>query len=233
MCDEALFLNASLELALGDNRMRRFAFFLALAASLTLVAPTQASSVVVAADSGGGSVNVTGTAAGATITDSGGAQITTVTPTSGPTLTGLSLPLSIGTFTITDNLGNITGSGTKTIGTGASAAIETFSITSGFVLGTNIVLDGVITAVTQNSLPGYDFSEFANPGSAIVLTIAKTGTNFGLIVNHAGTSADSAGYGVQESAGAAVPEPTSLALLGIGMAGFFTYRRLFKRTGTA
>ena len=27
----------------------------------------------------------------------------------------------------------------------------------------------------------------------------------------------------------AVPEPTSMALLGIGMASFFTYRRLFKR----
>jgi len=30
-----------------------------------------------------------------------------------------------------------------------------------------------------------------------------------------------------------IPEPTSMALLGIGMAGFFTYRRLFKRTATA
>jgi len=32
---------------------------------------------------------------------------------------------------------------------------------------------------------------------------------------------------------AIVPEPTSMALLGIGMAGFFTYRRLFKRPATA
>jgi len=32
---------------------------------------------------------------------------------------------------------------------------------------------------------------------------------------------------------AAVPEPNSMALLGIGMAGFFTFRRLFKRPATA
>jgi len=31
----------------------------------------------------------------------------------------------------------------------------------------------------------------------------------------------------------AVPEPTSIALLGIGMTGFLAFRRLFKRTATA
>jgi hypothetical protein len=36
----------------------------------------------------------------------------------------------------------------------------------------------------------------------------------------------------QAFSSSAVPEPTSMALLSIGMAGFFTYRRLFKRAAT-
>jgi hypothetical protein len=39
--------------------------------------------------------------------------------------------------------------------------------------------------------------------------------------------------GVSGFVTSAVPEPTSMALLGIGMAGFFAYRRLFRRPATA
>jgi hypothetical protein len=37
---------------------------------------------------------------------------------------------------------------------------------------------------------------------------------------------------VDQGFSSAIPEPTSMALLGIGMAGFFTFRRLFKRPAT-
>jgi len=38
---------------------------------------------------------------------------------------------------------------------------------------------------------------------------------------------------VSVSPGGGVPEPTSLALLGIGITGFFAFRRFFKRTSVA
>jgi hypothetical protein len=46
------------------------------------------------------------------------------------------------------------------------------------------------------------------------------------------TPIDPARDHLQFSTVATVPEPTSMALLGIGMASFFTYRRLFKRPAT-
>jgi hypothetical protein len=96
--------------------------------------------------------------------------------------------------------------------------------------------DGGTSATLSSSQPHAslvltsDFATFASPTSmsialgnlAPVYTIAGDGSIASFTAQNAGTF----------SASAVVPEPTSMALLGIGIASFFTYRRLFKRAAT-
>jgi len=194
---------------------------LACAVLLAVSAPAKAD-IVVVADSGGGTVDVLGTAAGADITNFN----TAITEINGA---AVSFPLTLDTLHITDVGGVITGTGVKTIGSPGAQAILDFSITSGIIFGSHFNMDGVITAVVSNSLPGYDFSALGSGAGLITLAIDKTGTNFANVVNHAGASAIHSGFGLQES----VPEPASMALLGIGMSGLLAFRRFFKRTPVA
>jgi len=203
---------------------------LACALMFAVSAPAQAGSVIVVTDSGGGSVDVTGTAAGADISNFN----TTLTEING---SAVNLPLSFVTLHITDTAGVISGTGTKTIGDTSTTGTATigFTITSGVVAGSHFNLDGIITSVSAPGTVGsggttYDFSKLF-PGGLIVLAIDKTGTDFGTIVNHPGATALGSGFGLQQSQ--AVPEPASLALLGIGMTGFLAFRRLFRRTSVA
>jgi len=70
----------------------------------------------------------------------------------------------------------------------------------------------------------YDFSPFTN-GGEITRTFTKAGADFASVILDGGTIT---GTGAFADQAAAVPEPTSVALLGIGMSCFFAVRRCFK-----
>jgi len=203
--------------------MRFFKGFLyagmACAVLLAVSAPAQAG-ILVVTDSGGGTVDVHGTAAGADINDFQ-ANVTEINGAS------VVFPVTLDTLHITDVNGVITGTGTKTIGdvVGQQAILD-FTITSGIIFSSHFNMDGVITAVVSNNLPGFDFSSFGGGLGLITLAVDKTGTNFNDILNHPGNDALGSGFGLQESV---VPEPGSMALLGIGLSSFFAFRRFFKR----
>jgi len=118
---------------------------------------------------------------------------------------------------ITDATLGIAGSIT---GTGAASVGET-------LINTNTgALIGTLTA----SLPGAALDSISFAGvSEITVTkdlILNGGTTAG---SSASVSIISQGFSVSGS----VPEPTSMALLGIGMTGFLAFRRLFKRNSVA
>jgi hypothetical protein len=125
---------------------------------------------------------------------------------------------------------------TKSYGTGVGS-ILTASLTNTIDAGSTTTgflnLSGAITGVPNSLLETtatdptvYDFSPFASGGS-IALTYNKVLANFADVIATGGTVTGTGGFTETVSA---VPEPASMALLGIGFAGFLAFRRYFKHS---
>jgi hypothetical protein len=125
---------------------------------------------------------------------------------------------------------------TKTIGSGTATAQLTFTQTTGVAptaLPNFFNSSGLVTSVVSNANPTYDFSNFANGKGEMNFTFTATSftggaTSFQSLFAKKGATATGTGAFSQLST-AVIPEPASMALLGIGMSGLFALRRFFKR----
>jgi hypothetical protein len=200
-------------------------------ALLFTCAPANGSSITVTDDSGGGSlISVTGTSTGGTVVG----HSTDINTFEVNGVTGLTIPTSV-MITITDGalvagVRSISASGQAVFGTTSGhEAILNFTAT-GIAFGANIDLSGTVGSLSENAYPGYDFSLLAaNP---ITLSINRTNTNYTNVLGNTGVVVSHSGLGYQMQA-PAVPEPTSMALLGIGLSSLFAFRRLFARPSVA
>jgi len=123
------------------------------------------------------------------------------------------------------------------VGAGAIQTSETtYDITNGTAINpgflnlTGHVLDVIqpFFETTGTSPTVYDLSPYLNGGD-ITRTYTAVGVNFASILADGGTVTGTGAFADM----AAIPEPSSMALLGIGMSCLFAFRRRFKWNSVA
>jgi len=124
----------------------------------------------------------------------------------------------------------------------SQSVTSSFSGTGGTMSDIEIVESGPISSVTVESSTLAGFTATFS-GNLLTESFTPAASGFAdVVVQGAGVGTGSftptgltPGYVLSSFAVtfAPVPEPTSIALLGIGMTGFLAFRRLFKRTAVA
>jgi hypothetical protein len=225
--------------------MLRRSFLSALAAALLAgsvgISNATAGTVMVTSDAGTFNYTLTSNGHGSiTITETG-ATLTTI---NGVLTAGGPVAASFADVTATVGLlvsappvttYSLSGSSSKTFGDGSiSDATLTYSLTSAVAINPSFLnVYGTVTGVTSPLLETtgtsptiYDFANYAQGGS-LTRTYTDVGANFAAVIAHGGTVS---GTGAFADSVGSVPEPSSMALLGIGMAAMVAFRRYFKRS---
>jgi hypothetical protein len=118
----------------------------------------------------------------------------------------------------------------KTFGSGAASATLAYTFSTAVSpLDDFLNMRGPVESVLTNALPGFDFSPFATGAGVNNFTMTATAfvgaTSFAGVISTVGASATGAGAFSE----IVIPEPASIALLGIGLCGLLTFRRFCKR----